>query len=51
MDWTWLTRKIEEDETDSMLWLGFNKILKILIGNENMEMFMDDATLRVIIFL
>ena len=28
-------RKIEEDKTDSMLWLDFNKILKRLIGNEN----------------
>ena len=25
-------RKIEEDKLDSMLWLDFNKILKILIG-------------------
>ena len=30
-----------------MLWLGFNKLLKILIGDENMEMFMDDATWKV----
>ena len=44
-------RKMEEDKTDSMLWLGFNKLLKILIGDENMEMFMDDATLKVSIFL
>ena len=29
-------RKIEEDKTDSMLSLGFNKILKLLIGDENM---------------
>ena len=29
-------RKIEEDKTDLMLWLDFNKILKILIGDENM---------------
>ena len=29
-------RKIEEDKTDSMLRLDFNKILKILIGHENM---------------
>ena len=43
--------KIEEDKADSMLWLGFNKLLKILIGDENMEMFMDDATLKVSIFL
>ena len=29
-------RKIEEDKTDLMLWLNFNKILKILIWDENM---------------
>ena len=29
-------RKIEEDKTDSMLWLDFNKILKILIVDKNM---------------
>ena len=28
-------RKIEEDKTDLMLWLDFNKVLKILIGDEN----------------
>ena len=28
-------RKIEEDKLDSMLWLDFNKILKILIGIKN----------------
>ena len=44
-------RKMEEDKTDSMLRLGFNKLLKILIRDENMEMFMDDATLKVSIFL
>ena len=44
-------RKMKEDKTDSMLWLGFNKILKILIGDKNMEMFMDDAALKVSIFL
>ena len=27
---------MEEDKTDSMLWLGPNKLLKILIGDENM---------------
>ena len=32
-------RKIEEDKTDSMLWLDFNKILKILIGDENQYIF------------
>ena len=44
-------RKKEEDKTDSMLCLGFNKFLKILIGDENMEIFTDDATLKVSIFL
>ena len=44
-------RKIEEDKTDSMLWLGFNKPLKILMGDENMEIFMGDAILKVSIFL
>ena len=36
--------KIEEDKTNSMLWLGFNKLLKILIWDENMEIFMEYAT-------
>ena len=44
-------RKKEEDKTDSMLCLGFNKLLNILIEDENMEIFMDDATLKVSIFL
>ena len=45
-------RKMEEDKTDSMLWPGFNKLLRILIRDENMEMFMGDATsLKVNIFL
>ena len=39
-------RKIEEDETDSILWLGFKKFLKILIGNENMKAFVEDATMK-----
>ena len=54
VEYGWLAlrkRKIEEDKTDSMLWLGFNKLLKILIGDEHMEVFMDDATLKVSIFL
>ena len=42
---------MEEDNTDSMFWLGFNKILKILKGDENMEVFMRDATSKVSIFL
>ena len=41
---------MEEDKTDLILRLGFNKLLKILIGDENMEMFMDDATLKVFFF-
>ena len=45
-------RKIEEDKTeDSMLWLGFSKLLKILIRDENMETFMKYATVKVSIFL
>ena len=44
-------RKIEEDKTDSMLWLGFKKLLRNLIGDENMENFMEDATIKVNIFL
>ena len=44
-------RKIEEDKTDSMLWLGFKKLLRNLIGDENMEKFMEDATIKVSIFL
>ena len=44
-------RKIEEDKTDSMLWLGFKKLLRNLIGDENMEKFMEYATIKVSIFL
>ena len=33
--------KIEEDKANLMLWLGFNKLLKILIGNENMKTFIE----------
>ena len=44
-------RKVEEDKTDSMLWVGFNKILKMLVVDENMEMLMDDASLKVSISL
>ena len=44
-------RKIEEDKTDSMLWLGFKKLLRNLIEDENMEKFMEDATIKVSIFL
>ena len=40
--------KIEEDKTDSMLW---NKLLKTLIVDENMETFVGDATVKVSIFL
>ena len=42
--------KTEEDKLNSMLWLGFNKLLKLLIGDENMETFMEDATLKVFFF-
>ena len=42
-------REIEEDKTeDSMLWLGFSKLLKILIIDENMETFMKYATLNMV---
>ena len=44
-------RKIEEDKTDSMLWLGFKKLLRNFIGDENMQNFMEDATIKVNIFL
>ena len=44
-------RKVEEDKTDSMLWVGFNKILKMFVVDENMEMLMDDASLKVSISL
>lgn len=43
--------KIDEDNTDLMLWPGFNKLLKVLIMDENMEMFMEDATIKVSVFL
>ena len=43
-------RKIEEDKTDSMLWLGFKKLLRNFIGDENMQNFMEDATIKVNIF-
>ena len=36
-----------EDKTNSMFSLGFNKLLKILIGDENMETFMEYATMKV----
>ena len=42
---------MEEDETYSRLWLGFDKLLKILIRDEDMETFMDGATLKVSILL
>ena len=50
IEYGWLSLRKRKIETDSMLWLGFNKLLKVLIGNENMEMFMDDATLKVFFF-
>ena len=43
--------KIEEEKTNSMLRLGFSKILKVLITDENMETFMEDATMKVSISL
>ena len=42
---------MEEDKTASMLCLGFNKLLKILILDEDMEMFVDDSFFKVSIFL
>ena len=33
-----------EDKTNSMLSLGFNKLL---IGDENIETFLEDATMKV----
>ena len=41
-------RKIAEDKKDLMLWLDFYKILKILIGDENMETFMEDASYQML---
>ena len=50
--------KIEEDKTDSMLWLDFSNISigeenidNKLIGEENIQTFMEDATLKVSIFI
>ena len=40
--------KIVEDKKDLMLWLDFYKILKILIGDENMETFMEDASYQML---
>ena len=34
-----------------MSWLGFSKLLKVLIMNENLKTFMEDATMKVSIFL
>lgn len=36
-----------EDKTNSMFSLGFNKLLKILIEDENMETFLEYATMKV----
>ena len=44
-------RKIEQNKKDSMLWLGFHKLLKILIGDENTEILKNNATLKVSTFL
>ena len=50
-DWIDVPKKIVEDKTDSLLWQGFTKLLKILIGNETMATFMEEAAMRVSIFL
>ena len=42
--------KIEEGKTNWILWLGFSKLLKMLIGDENVGTFMEDVTLKVSIF-
>ena len=34
-----------------VLWLGFNKLLEMLIGDENMDTFIEDAMMRLSIFL
>ena len=34
-----------------MLWLGFSKLLKVLIMDENMKTFMECAKVKVSIFL
>ena len=45
-------RKIEEDKTEeSMLWLDFSKLLKILIRDENMKTFIKYATVKVFFFI
>ena len=44
-------KKNEKDKTDLMSWLDFNKILKILIEEENKSTFIEDATSKVRIFL
>ena len=44
-----MTDLYERKNADS--YYGFYKLLKILIGYENMETFMEDATMRVTIFL
>ena len=43
-------KKIEEDKAGLILGLGFDKLLKILIMDENMETFMEDATLKLFFF-
>ena len=44
-------RKIEEDKTEeSMLWLDFSKLLKILIRDENMKTFIKYATVKLFFF-
>ena len=44
-------KKIEVDKTESMLLLGFSKLFKVLIMDKNMEMFMEDATMKILLIL
>ena len=51
MDGIWLTCARERLEKTKQIRLGFSKLLKILIGDENKEMLMKYDTMRVSIFL
>ena len=46
-----MREKNEKDKTESMLLLGFGKLLKVLIMDKNMEMFMEDATIKIFLIL
>ena len=46
----WICRNLCGKKTGLALWLGFNKLFKILIVDENMEMFMEDAKIKVSFF-